>query len=102
MDHPFIGMWAQSKTTVEDRMNQLRGGRYNDECQTLPADSNADALPIESRIASYDFPIATFCGQSFDPLGNVGIPTLPLPSGDTPGIVTRRQGVDAKYCRQGR
>ena len=30
MDHPFIGMWAQSETAVEDTMNRLRGGRYND------------------------------------------------------------------------
>ena len=30
MDHPFIGMWAGSGTTVEDEMNRLRGGRYND------------------------------------------------------------------------
>ena len=30
MDHPFIGMWAQSETTVEDTMNRLRGGHYND------------------------------------------------------------------------
>ena len=30
MDHPFIGMWAGSGTTVDDEMNRLRGGRYND------------------------------------------------------------------------
>ena len=31
VDHPFIGMWAsQSETTVEDTMNRLRGGRYNE------------------------------------------------------------------------
>ena len=30
MDHPFIGMWAGSETTVDDEMNRLRGGRYND------------------------------------------------------------------------
>ena len=30
MDHPFIGMWAGSGTSVDDEMNRLRGGRYND------------------------------------------------------------------------
>ena len=30
MDHPFIGMWAGYETTVDDEMNRLRGGRYND------------------------------------------------------------------------
>lgn len=30
MDHPFVGMWARSGTTVDDEMNRLRGGRYND------------------------------------------------------------------------
>ena len=30
MDHPFIGMWARSGTTVDDEMNRLRGGRCND------------------------------------------------------------------------
>ncbi len=30
LDHPFIGMWAGSGTTVGDEMNRLRGGRYND------------------------------------------------------------------------
>ena len=30
MDHPFIGMWAESGTTVDDEMNRLRGGRCND------------------------------------------------------------------------
>ena len=30
MDHPFIGMWAGSGTTVDDEMSRLRGGRYND------------------------------------------------------------------------
>ena len=30
MDHPFIGMWAGSGTAVDDEMNRLRGGRYND------------------------------------------------------------------------
>ena len=30
MDHPFVGMWAQAETTVEDEMNRLRGGRCND------------------------------------------------------------------------
>ena len=29
-DHPFIGMWAGSGTTVDDEMNRLRGGRCND------------------------------------------------------------------------
>ena len=54
MDHQFIGMWAQSETNVEDTMNRLRGGRYNDERQALPADSHAVALPVESRIVSPD------------------------------------------------
>ena len=30
MDHPFIGMWSESGTTVDDEMNRLRGGRCND------------------------------------------------------------------------
>ena len=30
MDHPFIGMWTESGTTVDDEMNRLRGGRCND------------------------------------------------------------------------
>ena len=30
MDHPFIGMWAMSGTSVDDEMNRLRGGRCND------------------------------------------------------------------------
>ena len=30
MDHPFIGMWTGSGTTVDDEMNRLRGGRCND------------------------------------------------------------------------
>ena len=30
MDHPFIGMWAGSGTTVDDEMDRLRGGRYSD------------------------------------------------------------------------
>lgn len=30
LDHPFIGMWAGSEMTVDDEMNRLRGGRYND------------------------------------------------------------------------
>ena len=29
MDHPFIGMWAGSGTTVDDETNRLRGGRCN-------------------------------------------------------------------------
>ena len=35
-------------------MNRLRGGRYNDERQALPADSHAVALPAEGRMVSYD------------------------------------------------
>ena len=30
VEHPFIGMWAGAKTTVDDEMNLLRGGRCND------------------------------------------------------------------------
>ena len=30
LEHPFIGMWAGSGTTVDDEMNRLRGGRCND------------------------------------------------------------------------
>ena len=30
VEHPFIGMWAGSGTTVDDEMSRLRGGRYND------------------------------------------------------------------------
>ena len=27
LDHPFIGMWAGSETTVDDEMSRLRRGR---------------------------------------------------------------------------
>ena len=67
-------------------MNRLRGGRYNDERQALSADTHAVALPVEGRIASYDFPIVTFCGQSPDPLGNVGIPASECRATDSDGV----------------
>ncbi|MCX7116739.1 MAG: type II toxin-antitoxin system Phd/YefM family antitoxin [Legionellales bacterium] len=30
-DHPFFGMAAHNELSVEDVMQQLRGGRYNDD-----------------------------------------------------------------------
>ena len=29
-DHPYFGMTADSKISVEEQMKQLRGGRYDD------------------------------------------------------------------------
>lgn len=29
-DHPFFGMWKDDKRSVEEIMDELRGGRYRD------------------------------------------------------------------------